>query len=325
MDQPIDLITSSDDDQSSGPVRPRKPNGSHHRNDGRTPPDTVDLTIDEPDCDPYRTIRSLLSLPGSLQKPYRAPAGIPRELEHTISRTNGVVSTSQGPEERHIYTAGASNVDFRANSAAWTPAPPGPYRFSVAPAPSMGVHSDAAVRPASLGQSSGTRPPIDFATPLAPLHLNATTPAHDLPAAATQSKAAIPMHPHPHPRPHPRPQSPGPARISPKLESAYRSQLYAPSAAQGDRGRSPLPKPNALWGVPRNVRSTSPDRKAETDSTLNMSTRLEDPGRSSFLPLTIESFQECLQKAIRELRRDHQYYVKVINFSRSTILPADQS
>lgn len=318
MDQPIDLTASSDEEQSSGHGRPRKPNGSLHRNDGRTPPDTVDLTIDEPDCDPYRTVNSPSSMPGSLQNPSRAPAWIPREQEHTKSRTNGVGLISQGPGERQMYAAAASNMNLRANSVPWTPVAPRPLRFPVAPAPSIQVHSDAATRPAPLGQGYGVGQLIDIATPIAPLHLSTTTSAHDLPAVAMKSKTAIPMHPHPHP------QSPGPSRTTPKPESAHRSQLYARDAAQSDREKSPLPKPSASPGVPRNARSPS-DRKAEIDPAPNMSIGLGEPGRSSGLPLTIKSFQECLQKAIRELRSDHQYYVKVINFSRWTILPADQT
>ncbi|MCJ1245215.1 hypothetical protein MMC30_002416 [Trapelia coarctata] len=299
--EPIDLTASSDDEPGSGHGRSRKPNGFHNRNDGGTPRDAVDLTIDEPDHDPYLVSGTLSSpVPQSLQNSHIAPAPIPRKQEPSLAHPNGVLL--QTHSERGVYTADASNVNFRANGPAWMSATLGPYRPPLAPATLMGIYPDAAIRVGSLGQGSAVRMPIDLAAPIAHIHLGPTTPTSNEALVARRSESVIPMHPH-----H---QSPAPAQITPKINPADRIQLHAPNAAQLDKEQPPLQNSGASSGLPRNSRSSSPSRKADDGHASNLNTRLSDPGQSPELPLTIEFFQECLQKAIRDLRNDHQYYVK---------------
>lgn len=314
--EPIDLTASSDDEPGSGHTQSRKPNGFHTRNAGSKTTDMVDLTTDEPDYDPYLMSGTLSSpMPRTLQNLYTAPASIPREQESSVAHPNG--APLQTHADRGLHTADASNVNFRANGPTWTPVPMGPFRHSVAPGTSTETDSNTPSRADVLGQGSGVRMLIDLAAPIAHVHLGPSTPVHNKATVTRRSESVIPMHPH-----H---QSPGPAQFTAKSKSADRIQPHAPNAAQIDKEKPPLQNIDASSGVRRNFRSSSFSfRKATGDHASDLNTRLSDPGQPPELPLTIEFFQECLQKAIRDLRNDHQYYVKVTKVPFWHVLLADQ-
>ena len=302
--EPIDLTASSDDEPASGHDRHKEPNGFPNRNAGSTPTDMVDLTIDEPDYDPYLMSGTLSSpMPQIQQNPHTVPPSVSRKQEPSAVHPNGI------PLQTHVetatYTPEVSNINFRANGLTWTPAPAGPCRPLVAPGLSMAVDFNAGFTAGSLGQSSGVRMPIDLAAPIEQMHLGPTTPAYNEATVIRRSEPVVPMHPY-----H---QSPSPAPIT-TINSKFRdrSQLHAPSA-QNSKKQSPLPNANP-----------SPSGQAVTDPMSNSNTQLGGSGQPVELPLTIDFFQECLQKAIRDLRNDHQYYVKVKYVPYWIVLLADQ-